>query len=467
MFYDLFELQRSYLSAMGRLGAEWVRGTGHDGAEALAEWLARTSRIGDLVELPVEAAVHQLIGSRLRHTVEHADPFGRIVRLWTPGSGRRRVVLLAPHSGYATAVLAQLAAALASTAEVLVTDWHDARLVPRAAGPFGLTEQRGAAETALRIAGPGAHLVAVSQSGWAALEAAVVLAAAAPALVPASLSLLGSPIDARRNPTALQRLLLELPAPLVLGQLLVTVPLIYPGAGRPVYPGLYQLTAFVSGNPRLYAHVQAGLLLELLGKVAAGFALQHRDLHALVDVPGELLTDALARWRGLTPDDPALVAALARWHGPRPNGAAAGDGSGGGRPDRSAHRPATGDPIGQASDGRAGRTPNDPAFAIGRAGRAGQVPNGPAFDSGRAGGGGRMRRHIPLLTIEAGADSLIGPGQTHAAHRWLNGADGPPEPSGAAATFTVPRAEHHELFGGRHFWRRVAPRLLGHLDRTG
>ena len=66
------------------------------------------------------------------------DPFVRLVRLRRPGPQRQRFVVLAPHSGYATAVISPLVTALLAMGEVVISDWVDARLAPAAAGGFGL-----------------------------------------------------------------------------------------------------------------------------------------------------------------------------------------------------------------------------------------------------------------------------------------------------------------------------------------
>ena len=56
---------------------------------------------------------------------------------------------------------------------------------------------------------------------------------------------------------------------------------------------------------------------------------------------------------------------------------------------------------------------------------------------------------LPVLTLEAGGDELIGRGQTHA----LAG----PLPS--TRSRTVPKASHHDLFTGPGFLAGAAPEL--------
>jgi hypothetical protein len=58
-------------------------------------------------------------------------------------------------------------------------------------------------------------------------------------------------------------------------------------------------------------------------------------------------------------------------------------------------------------------------------------------------------RATPAVTLEAGADELVGRGQTHALANRLP----------TARTVTVPGASHHDLFTGPGFMAGTAPEL--------
>ena len=69
-------------------------------------------------------------------------------------------------------------------------------------------------------------------------------------------------------------------------------------------------------------------------------------------------------------------------------------------------------------------------------------------------------RAMPVLTLEAGGDELVGRGQTHALAGTLP----------AARSLTVPGASHHDLFTGPGFLAGAAPelrRFYGGLARLG
>jgi poly(3-hydroxybutyrate) depolymerase len=97
--------------------------------------------------------------------------------------------------------------------------------------------------------------VAVCQPGPPALAAAALMAQSDDPLRPASITLMGSPIDARLSPTATNLLAQERPFTWFQSHMIYTVPPPYAGALRRVYPGFVQLFSFMSMN--LEAHQSA------------------------------------------------------------------------------------------------------------------------------------------------------------------------------------------------------------------
>jgi poly(3-hydroxybutyrate) depolymerase len=268
------------------------------------ELVARTLAAGVAAERPLEAAVWQDAPFPVLCETVAESPFARLVRARRPGARRQRFLVLAPHSGYSTAVISPLVAALAALGEVVATDWVDARLVPRAEGGFGLGGQITAGLEAAAALGAPAHLVALSQSGPAALAVAALLAARTPELTPVSLAFLGCQLDPAARHTPLQRTLARWPRQLLAASLTAEVGPSYPGSGRRVYPSLLQLLAYGFASPRLYADVQQGLLRELAaGQAGGGYGRQHHDLHSLPDVPAELFLETLDWLLGEAPWD--------------------------------------------------------------------------------------------------------------------------------------------------------------------
>jgi poly(3-hydroxybutyrate) depolymerase len=152
-------------------------------------------------------------------------------------------------SGHHATLLRDTVRSLLQDHEVWLTDWTDAREVPLAQGTFGLDAYVAYVEEFLRFLGAAElHVVAVCQPTVPVL-AAVSLMASRGEPTPRSLTLMGGPVDGRRNPTAVNRLATERPHAWFEKKLIHRVPPGHAGAGRAVYPGFLQLAAFVSMNP--------------------------------------------------------------------------------------------------------------------------------------------------------------------------------------------------------------------------
>jgi poly(3-hydroxybutyrate) depolymerase len=65
---------------------------------------------------------------------------------------------------------------------------------------------------------------------------------------PKSLIMMGGPIDTRQAPTAINTLATQRSFSWFENNVVATVPMIYPGAGRKVYPGFLQLAGFMTMN---------------------------------------------------------------------------------------------------------------------------------------------------------------------------------------------------------------------------
>jgi len=166
-----------------------------------------------------------------------------------------KVLFIAALSGHhATLSKATLQEFLADH-DVYVTDWLDAKMVPVSKGLFGFEEYTGYVLEFLRTLGPGVNVIALCQSGPAALLATALMSEAKDPCRPRALALLASPIDMRVNPGFLTKYSERLNIRLWKLANLHKVPARYPGAGRLVYPGILQLSAFMSMN--IGSHVKA------------------------------------------------------------------------------------------------------------------------------------------------------------------------------------------------------------------
>ena len=171
------------------------------------------------------------------------------------GLAEPAVLIVAPLSGHHATLLRGTVQAFLQDHEVYVTDWSNARDVPMLDGRFDFHDYIDHVRAMLTAIGSRAHVVAVCLPSPAVLAAASLMAEDGDPGRPASMTFMGSPIDARLSPTVTNKLAEERPFTWFQRQMIYTVPLPYPGALRQVYPGFVQLYSFLSMN--LDRHQQA------------------------------------------------------------------------------------------------------------------------------------------------------------------------------------------------------------------
>jgi poly(3-hydroxybutyrate) depolymerase len=150
--------------------------------------------------------------------------------------------------------------------DVHVTDWHNARDVPLSAGPYGLAEYTATVMRFLAAIGAGAHLIAICQPCVATLAATALMSEDKHPATPASLTLMAGPIDCRIAPTAVNTLANDKPIEWFEKNLISRVPLRHRGAGRRVYPGFVQLSAFMSMNRERHVNAFRDYYLHLVAQ---------------------------------------------------------------------------------------------------------------------------------------------------------------------------------------------------------
>ncbi len=158
------------------------------------------------------------------------------------------VLIVAPLSGHFATLLRGTVQTFLQDHDVYVTDWINARNVPMMEGRFDFHDYIDHIALMLRQIGRRAHIVAVCQPGPPALAATALMAEDGDPMRPASITLMGSPIDARLAPTATNVLAEERPFAWFQSNMIYSVPAPYAGMMRRVYPGFVQLYSFMSMN---------------------------------------------------------------------------------------------------------------------------------------------------------------------------------------------------------------------------
>ncbi|NLS05891.1 polyhydroxyalkanoate depolymerase [Rhizobium sp. P32RR-XVIII] len=205
------------------------------------------------------------------------------------GHNDPRILIVAPMSGHYATLLRGTVEALLPSADIYITDWVDARMVPMTEGTFDLNDYIDYVIEMLHFLGPDTHVVAVCQPSVPALAAAAVMEEANDPLSPSSMTLMGGPIDTRINPTAVNKLAEDRPLEWFAENVVMNVPWPQPGFMRPVYPGFLQLSGFMSMNLDRHVIAHKEFFMHLVKN--DGEPEKHRDFYdeylAVMDLTAE------------------------------------------------------------------------------------------------------------------------------------------------------------------------------------
>ncbi|MEM8555410.1 MAG: polyhydroxyalkanoate depolymerase [Pseudomonadota bacterium] len=227
-------------------------------------------------------------------------PFGSLIKFDVQGRApmKRRVLLVTPMSGHYATLCRSTVASLLPDCDVYVTDWHNARDIPVSCGKFDVEDYTLYLTDFMEELGPDINVIAVCQPAPLTLAATAYLAEKNPDAQPASLILIGGPID----PDAAATDVTDFGRRITMGQLeelaIQRVGFKYAGAGRMVYPGLLQLTSFMSMNADRHGEAFFNQII----RVAKGEA-SDNDHHnrfydeylAVMDMPAEFYLSTVER----------------------------------------------------------------------------------------------------------------------------------------------------------------------------
>lgn len=208
-----------------------------------------------------------------------------------------KVLIVAPLSGHYATLLRGTAEAMVPHHDVYITDWVDARNVPLVRGHFDLDDYIDYLIEFLHHLGPNVHVIAVCQPAVPALAATAIMAARGESDQPASLTLMGGPIDTRRSPTVVNDLAEKRELSWFEQNVISHVPFPNPGFMRRVYPGFMQLSGFMTMN--LERHTSAHFkLFEHLVEGDCDSVRQHKDFYneylAVMDLTAEFYLQTIS-----------------------------------------------------------------------------------------------------------------------------------------------------------------------------
>jgi poly(3-hydroxybutyrate) depolymerase len=231
----------------------------------------------------------------VRERVLLKKPFCNLVRFEREVSAWRRfrdpkVLVVAPMAGHFPTLLRGTVRDLLPHHDVYVTEWQDARFVPRSEGAFDLDVYIDYILEFLRYFGGDVHVMAVCQPTVPVFAAVALMEAAGDPAIPSSMILMAGPIDARENPTAVNKFAESRSIEWFRRNVITQVPWPYPGVMRMVYPGFLQLSGFMGMNLERHVSAHHDLFHNLI-KGDGDSAGKHREFYdeylAVMDLAAE------------------------------------------------------------------------------------------------------------------------------------------------------------------------------------
>ena len=260
MLYNMYEMQRSMLagaSAMAGWSAEMLQNPANPFAySAMGPIVASALDVFSHASAPRGKPVFgieyvEVDGESVPVSVdiEARHPFGQLKHFQKEGvEGQPKLLIVAPMSGHFATLLRDTVERMLPGHDVWVTDWRDAKTVPLSNGTFDLDDYIDYLVSFLEHIGPGAHMLAVCQPSVPCYATAALMSAEDHPDRPRTLTMMGGPVDTREAPTSVNTLATQRPHSWFEQNVIATVPIYYPGAGRKVYPGFLQLAGFMSMN---------------------------------------------------------------------------------------------------------------------------------------------------------------------------------------------------------------------------
>lgn len=235
----------------------------------------------------------------VREEVACRTPFATLLRFAKDGVATQpKLLVVAPMSGHFATLLRGTVRTMLPDVDVYITDWHNARDVKTVDGQFDLDDFTDHVMRFLRVLGPGCHVLAVCQPTVSVLAAVALMAQEQDPATPNSMTLMSGPIDTRVSPTVVNDLAKSHDIDWFERNVIATVPWRYFGAGRRVYPGFMQLTAFMAMNLDRHMNAHRAHYQNVMdGETDKAQA--HRQFYeeymAVMDLPAEFYLQTIAK----------------------------------------------------------------------------------------------------------------------------------------------------------------------------
>ncbi|HEY0522879.1 MAG TPA: polyhydroxyalkanoate depolymerase [Stellaceae bacterium] len=289
-------------AARGFLTQPWPLIGDHPVVRGAAAACELVSRAGMSHSRPDFGIAETRVGDRLARITEEAvarHPFCTLLHFAKDIPVEQpRVLIVAPMSGHFATLLRGTVEAMLPDHDVYITDWVNARNVPLFYGRFDLDDFIDLVADFVHLLGPGCHVVAVCQPAVPVMAAVSLMAASGDPAQPATMTLMGGPIDTRRNPTQVNQLATSRPIEWFERNVIEAVPSRYPGAFRRVYPGFLQLAGFMTMNLDRHVSAHFDLFKHLVrgdGDSAEATRVFYDEYMSVMDLPADFYLQTIKR----------------------------------------------------------------------------------------------------------------------------------------------------------------------------
>ena len=209
-----------------------------------------------------------------------------------------KVLIVAPLSGHFATLLRGTVREFLPDHEVYITDWKNARDVPRIEGEFSFDDYVQYLMEFMAHLGPDTHVLAVCQPCVPALVAASVMSKRGDENLPKTMTLMGGPIDVRISPTEVNDYAGGKDLEWFEDNVICRVPQEFVGKGQMVYPGFIQLSGFMSMNMDNHVNKHFKFYNDLI-KGDGESAEAHREFYneylAVMDMPAKYYLDTIRK----------------------------------------------------------------------------------------------------------------------------------------------------------------------------
>lgn len=249
-------------------------------AEGIADMFLRTSRYVKKPEFNIDSVKVEEKDFPVYQTTVLKKDFCNLLRFKKVGVEKKepKVLIISPVSGHFATLQRDTVKRMLQKCEVYITDWKSMRDVPLSAGSFDLDTYLSYLIDFMHHIGSNTHVMAVCQPAVQIMALAAIMDEDNDTCMPATIVPMGGPIDPRVKKTQVNELAETFPLSWFERNFLTIVPEGHIGAGRRVYPGFIQITAFINMNPDAHYRAHIQFLEDKIFNNAAGIK-KHADFY--------------------------------------------------------------------------------------------------------------------------------------------------------------------------------------------